>query len=220
MNEINAKLSGIKFKSIEQAVEHSIPVVSSQSGKIVAYLLPVGEWVLSQTALLMSIAKWRKKFMRFYLTQSETDLKSTTEYIQSKIHHDSSAIFFMIADEQNEIIGHIGFSNITAVSAELDNILLGEYTAIKDLMKDVELQSIDWIRNFLNIERIFLRVLSYNFLAINLHQECGFSLEQLVPIKRMQYSSKFIYEPCKQDETDLEFHLLVMSKNLKDVPIV
>jgi RimJ/RimL family protein N-acetyltransferase len=175
---------------------------------------------LSQEALLMSIAKWRNKFMRFYLSQSETDLKSTTEYIQSKINHDSSAIFFMITDEHYKIIGHIGFSNIEEVSAELDNILLGENTAIKGLMKDVEMQSIDWIRNFLNVEKIFLRVLSYNFLAINLHQECGFSIEQLVPIKRIQHPNKFTYEPCEQDETDLEFHCLVMSKYLKDAPIV
>ena len=80
MNEINIKLSAIKFRTIEQAMKHSIPIVSSHNGAVVAHLIPGGEWILNRTKLLMSIAVWRNKFMRFYLTQFKADLENATGY--------------------------------------------------------------------------------------------------------------------------------------------
>ena len=172
MNETNIKLNTIKFNTIEKAVENSISITSLQNGEVVAHLIPVGEWILSRTKVLMSIAEWRNKYMRFYLTQFDADLENATNYIQSKIHPNSSAIFFMIADEDYKILGHIGFSNINSNSAELDNILLGEASPVRNLMQDIENQSINWIHDFLGLEKIFLKVLSYNFLAIDLHEIC------------------------------------------------
>ena len=137
MNEINKKLNTIKFNSIERAIENSIPITSSQSSEIVAHLIPVGEWILNRTKVLMSIAEWRNKYMRFYLTQFDADLENATNYVQSKLNSNSSAIFFMIVDTHYKIIGHIGFSNIFSNTAELDNILLGEPSPVRNLMQDV-----------------------------------------------------------------------------------
>lgn len=220
MNEINAKLNTVKFNSIEQAVENSISIISSQNGEIVAHLIPVGEWILSRTKVLMSIAEWRNRYMRFYLTQFDADLANATNYIQSKIHSNSSAIFFMIADKQYKFIGHIGFSNISSTSAELDNILLGEASSVRNLMQDIENQSINWIRDFLSLEKIFLKVLSYNFLAIDLHEMSGFQVEERVPIRKMFYFNQQRYEPCLPEESNLEFHCLMMSKCLKISKVV
>jgi RimJ/RimL family protein N-acetyltransferase len=217
MNEINRKLNTIKFNSIEKAVENSISVTSSQNGEIVAHLIPVGEWISDRTKVLMSIAEWRNKYMRFYLTQFEADVKNATNYVQSKLNSNSSAIFFMIADGQYKIIGHIGFSNIYSKTAELDNILLGEASSVRNLMLDVENQSINWIRDFLGIEKIFLKVLSYNFLAIDLHELCGFQVEERLPIRKVHYFNQRKYEPCLSEESNLDFQCLVMSKKLATV---
>ena len=214
MNEINTKLSSIKFSSFEQAVENSISVTSSQNGEIVAHLIPVGEWILNRTKLLISIVEWRNKYMRFYLTQFDANLENATNYIQSKIHSNSSAVFFMIADEHYKILGHIGFCEITSTSAELDNVLLGEASSVRNLMQDVEIQSINWIRDFLNLEKIQLKVLSYNFLAIDLHEMCGFKVEERLPIRKVHYFNQRKYEPCLPEESNLDFYCLIMSKQI------
>ena len=217
MNETNIKLNTIKFNTIEKAVENSISITSLQNGEVVAHLIPVGEWILSRTKVLMSIAEWRNKYMRFYLTQFDADLENATNYIQSKIHPNSSAIFFMIADEDYKILGHIGFSNINSNSAELDNILLGEASPVRNLMQDIENQSINWIHDFLGLEKIFLKVLSYNFLAIDLHEICGFQVEERLPIRKVHYFNQRRYEPCLQVESNLDFQCLVMSKTLSNI---
>ena len=214
MNEINKKLNTIKFNSIEKAVENSVSITSHENGEITAHLIPVGEWVLSRTKVLMSIAEWRNKYMRFYLTQFDADLENATSYIQSKIHKNSSAIFFMIADREYKFIGHIGFSNIFSTAAELDNILLGEATSVRYLMQDIENQSINWIREFIGVEKIFLKVLSYNFLAIELHEMCGFQVEERLPIRKVHEINHQRYEPCLSNESNLDFQCLVMSKQL------
>lgn len=214
MNAINKQLNTVKFNSIEQAIENSIPITSSQNSEIVAHLIPVGEWILNRTKVLMSIAEWRNKYMRFYLTQFDADLENATNYVQSKLNSNSSAIFFMIADTQYKIIGHIGFSNIFSNTAELDNILLGEPSPVRNLMQDVENQSINWIRDFLGIDKIILKVLSYNFLAIDLHELCGFYVEERLPIRKVHYVNQRRYEPCLPRETNLDFQCLVMTKRL------
>ena len=214
MNEVNIKLNAIKFNSIERAVENSISITSSQNGEVVAHLIPVGEWILSRTKVLMSIAEWRNRYMRFYLTQFDADIENATNYIQSKIHSNSSALFFMIADKEYKIIGHIGFSNISSTAAELDNILLGEASSVRNLMQDIENQSIKWICNFLGLEEIFLKVLSYNFLAIDLHEMCGFQVEERLPIRKVHYFNQRRYEPCLPEESNLDFQCLVMTKRL------
>lgn len=216
MNEINQKLNTVKFNSIEQAVENSISITSSQNGEVVAHLIPVGNWILSRTKVLMSVAEWRNKYMRFYLTQFDADLENATNYILSKINPNSSAIFFMIADQQFKMIGHIGFSNIFSGTAELDNVLLGEVSPVRNLMQDVENQSIKWIVDFLDLEKIYLKVLSYNFLAIDLHQMCGFSIEDRLPIRKVHYFNQRRYEPCLIEESNLEFQCLIMSKHLSE----
>jgi RimJ/RimL family protein N-acetyltransferase len=214
MNEINTKLNKIKFGSIEQAVENSISITSSQNGQIVAHLIPVGEWILDRTKVLMSIAEWRNKYMRFYLTQFDADLGNATSYIKSKIHSNSSAIFFMIADQGYKIVGHIGFSNIDSTTAELDNILLGDAVPIRNLMQDIENQSIKWIHDFLGLEKVSLKVLSFNFLAIDLHEICGFQVEERLPIRKVHYFNQKRYELCLPEESNLDFQCLVMSKCL------
>jgi RimJ/RimL family protein N-acetyltransferase len=214
MNQINMKLSNMKFSSFEKAVENSISITSSQNAQIVAHLIPVGEWILNRTKLLMSIAEWRNKYMRFYLTQFDADLENATSYIQTKIHSNSPAIFFMIADENYKILGHIGFSEITSTGAELDNILLGEASSVRNLMQDVEIQSINWIRDFLGLKKIQLKVLSYNFLAIGLHEMCGFQIEERLPIRKVHYLNQTRYEPCLPEESNFDFQCLIMSKQL------
>ena len=215
MNEINIKLNTVKFGSLEQAIENSVSITSSQNGEIIAHLIPVGEWILNRKKILMSIVEWRNHYMRFYLTQFDANLENATSYIQSKIHSNSSAIFFLIADEQYRIVGHIGFSNISPTTAELDNILLGEAPSVRNFMQDVEIQSINWIRDFLDLDKILLRVLSYNFLAIDLHEMCGFHVEERLPIREVHYSNQRKYEPCLPEESNLDFQCVVMSKYLR-----
>jgi RimJ/RimL family protein N-acetyltransferase len=160
----------------------------------------------------MNIAKWRNKYMRFYFTQFEANLENATSYILSKTNLNSSSIFFMIADENFKIVGHIGISNIFEDSAELDNILLGEKTDIPNLMIDVENQVLNWIKDYLGIRKIILQLFSFNFLAINLHNECGFKVLESTPLRKVDYLSKIKFEPCGKSESDLNFTCITMVK--------
>jgi RimJ/RimL family protein N-acetyltransferase len=81
-------------------------------------------------------------------------------------------------------------------------------------MQDIENQSIKWIHDFLGLEKISLKVLSYNFLAIDLHEICGFQVEERLPIREVHYFNQRRYEPCLPEESNLDFQCLAMSKYL------
>jgi RimJ/RimL family protein N-acetyltransferase len=214
MSDIRFKLSKIKHGYKDKALESSLIVHNQEGNKVIAYLIPVGEWICSETDLLNDIAKWRNKFMRFYLTQFKADLDNARKYIRGKIESDPPSIFFIIADESLNYIGHIGFSNISTECAELDNVLLGRSTNVPYLMRLVETSCLNWAKDYLGISKIVLRVLSYNFLAINLHKECGFKIEQEVSIKKIFYPGYIKYEACDLDESDTLFSYLLMKREL------
>ena len=212
MSEIRFKLSKIKHGYKVKAIESSLIVHNQEGNKVIAYLIPVGEWICSETDLLNDIVKWRNKFMRFYITQFKADLDNARQYIRGKIESDPPSIFFIIADESLNYIGHIGFSNISTDCAELDNVLLGRSTNVPYLMKLVETSCLNWAKDYLGISKIVLRVLSYNFLAINLHKECGFKIEQEVSIKKIIYPGYIKYEACDLDVSDTLFSYLLMKR--------
>jgi RimJ/RimL family protein N-acetyltransferase len=213
MNEVKKKISQLKFHTFEEATSVAIPITNTNHNETIAYLIPCGEWIIEDARTLLEIAKWRNKFMRFYLTQFKANLENATSYMMSKTSLSSSSIFFMIADTKFRVIGHIGMSNIVGNSAELDNVLQGETSQIPNLMIAVERQFLEWATNHFGLKQVFLKVLSYNFLAINLHEQCGFKVSETISLRKVQYKKMFKYEPCQNTQSNLEFSCLVMEKN-------
>jgi hypothetical protein len=213
MNSINSKLASLKCHSLIEAVSKAIPIESSQSGLIVAHLIPVGDWILGRTSLIKSAAELRNKHMKSSLTQFEANLANTTQYFESRAFSNSPCISFIIADKNFKKFGFIGFSNIFREMAELDNILIDEKIMGSNFRLDVELQAIEWLRGYLNINKIFLKVLSFNQSEISLHHQCGFTIERIESLKRVFLDDKIKFEICDPDEADLDFSCMTMSRS-------
>jgi hypothetical protein len=84
MNEVKKKILQLKFRTFEEATSVAIPITKTNHSETIAYLIPCGEWIIEDAKTLLEIAKWRNKFMRFYLTQFEANLENATSYIMSK----------------------------------------------------------------------------------------------------------------------------------------
>jgi RimJ/RimL family protein N-acetyltransferase len=171
---ITKKIKDIKgFNATD--IDFLIPILKADGSKI-GELKPVNKKLIKEVEIVNSLTKWREKFTRYFLTQFQPTIQRTVNWLNNVVVASDNKVLFLIYNENNKLIGHIGLSNISVDSVEIDNLVRGEVGGDKDLIFFSEIALIDWVFYQLNVPLIVLNVFSNNFLAINLHKEVGFSI--------------------------------------------
>jgi RimJ/RimL family protein N-acetyltransferase len=133
-------------------------------------------------------------------------------YLSVKADPTDDSIIFLIKDPTDQTVGHIGLSNIDGDSAELDNVLLGRSPGIENFMDLVENCLIEWANTHLGITDIHLQVLSFNFLAIQLHERCGFQREASSPLRVDKGNGYPVLEKATPDTANVDYSCIFMRK--------
>lgn len=202
-------LSALKVDNFEQATLLSVPVFDN-SDNLIAKLIPIGEWALEDSSLIQKFTRWRKVYMRFFLSQFEATEQRTKSYLEDQvIMQDDRVLFAIYANDT--LTGHIGICNITDSSAELDNMIRGASGSNVDLMFYVERSCLQWAYKHLGVDTILARVISNNFLAKLLHERFGFILEKSTPLLKKMDKNTVTYEPCLDKYATEPFFLETMS---------
>lgn len=206
-------LDALKKDTFIEALGCSLGVVDDANNKI-AELVPIGNWALDDSELLSSFAAWRQRFMRFFLTQFTASKESTSGYLKKLSIDQGNRIFFAIY-VNDILVGHIGLSNITDSSAELDNIIRGVSGGHADLMYFSEKKLLDWAFTKLKVKTIDAQVMSKNFMALSLHERFGFKLKERHNLKKITNESSICYEVCDKEATE-KFFLDIIEVTKKD----
>lgn len=198
-------LEALKKDTFVDALGCSLEVIDDDDNKI-ADLVPIGNWALDDSELLGSFAAWRQIFMRFFLTQFTASKESTSGYLKKLSIGQSNRIFFAIY-VNDILVGHIGLSNITDSSAELDNIIRGVSGGHTDLMYFSEKKLLNWAFTELKVNTVHAQVMSKNFMALSLHERFGFKLKERHNLKKVKNESSISYEICDKEMATENFFL-------------
>lgn len=199
----------LKLDNVDQAWVSSLKIINTQV-ETIGFLVPVGSWILNDSQTVESIRHWRQRAMKNYLVQFESSYQRTWNYLQQKALLERTRILFMVAGLDGSFIGHVGLCNINNESAELDNLMRGVSGGAKDLMLHAEKTIIQWAFLNLQIEEIFLRVLSFNFLAIDIHKSLGFEIFEQIPLRMETQNGDKILVPCDPGQTNVNYCSYIM----------
>lgn len=197
-------LSGYKVLTVEAAIKLSIPI-SEQSGCEIPRLVPVGPWILKRPQLIQKINTWRNTNLRFYMKQNKVSLNDTYNFIMEKIHGNARSLLFLIRNVQGNYIGQISFSNFIGDTVQLINLVLGEKSNSMNLMELVELQSISWVKRKLGVNTVKTYVLSYNVLAMELHQMSNFVFHEEFFVKASHSANGKTLSICREEDSTCKF---------------
>ena len=195
----------MKSKTYADAIVLSLPIINS-AGSNIGRLIPVGPWIYCDTEKVSRISLWRQKSMRMFLIQFESSYEKTLSYLKKLSIEREDRIFFLIYDEKNDFIGHVGISNLVGSSAELDNLVRGVVGGDPRLIFYAELSIINWCFKKLRLENISVRALSYNWLVIKLHEEVGFILEEKIPLKKVIENSDISHTPVETKNSNVNYY--------------
>lgn len=195
----------LKKDTHEEALINAISVRDFSQIEI-AKLVPIGNWVFDDRILLESFTKWRKVFMRFFLSQFEPSIDSTKNFLKNLPINQINRILFAIY-VNGELMGHCGLSNVDNQSAEIDNIIRGKPGGPSDLMYFSEKSLLTWTFKVLAVKKVYGQIFSTNFLSLSLFKRFGFSLKEKLYLKKVFRNNMFSYETCTNKEATENFFL-------------
>lgn len=202
------KIKSLKKNTFDEAFANAISV-RNFDGTEIAKLVPIGNWALDDNLLIESFTKWRKTFMRNFLTHFTATENSMRDYLSGLSIPKNDRILFALY-VGGKLMGHCGLCNVSSKSAEADNIIKGTSGGPKDLMYFSEMALLSWAFNQVGVEFIYTRILSKNFLSLSLFKRFGFSLKEKIPLKKVKKGNSVTYEECRKSEATETFFLDLM----------
>jgi dTDP-4-amino-4,6-dideoxygalactose transaminase/RimJ/RimL family protein N-acetyltransferase len=157
-------------------------------------LIPLGE-NHQESKIFNKLMNWRINSQDWFPKKFNVTLDSTISWYKKQYLEKEDRILFLIESNSNPI-GHIGINEIdySNRSCELDNVIRGEISDVKDIMFKSSKIIIDWTKNSLNMENIYLRVFSDNTRAINLYERLGFIEISRSPLVKLNLDGEEMWE--------------------------
>lgn len=203
MSYIDA-ISLMKKSSFEEAFSSRI-FVSDNERNVIGCLVPVGEWILSDEAKIEQIRMWRQRTMRMFLTQFESTFEKTFGYLKNLSIAQKGRLFFLLYDDKNRFVGHVGIAGVDGTKGELDNLIRGADGGHPRLVYFAEVALLNWCFQNLDIVESDVRVLSYNWLVLSLHEEVGYKHIENIPLKKVTNDGVVFHEETTRDESNVKY---------------
>ena len=202
-------ISSMKRSTFSEALELSIDVFDKRKNTI-GKLVPVGDWILDDKDKIELIRSWRQRTMRMFLTQFESTYEKTFGYLKNLSIAQEGRIFFLIYDTDNRFIGHMGIADVDGKTGELDNLMRGVEGGDPRLVYFAEIALLDWCFKNLEITESDVRVLSYNWLVISLHEEVGYVHKEKIPLNKKTKDGVTFHDDVGDSESNVKYSCVKM----------
>jgi len=167
---------------------HMIPII--HNSRFMGYLVPViFSYKREHPEFASFIYKWREENQSFFANRFKGSLEKTEHWIDNLLLARRDRILFMIYCIKKEYVGHIGLASFDFKqrSCEIDNVIKGKKDVNPGTMTFALNTIITWSKNKLNVNDIYLRVLSHNTHAINFYEKNGFEKQYDIPLFRVEH---------------------------------
>jgi|TARA_B110000858_G_scaffold176958_1_gene211508 hypothetical protein len=205
----------MKADSFDDALSNALPIFDSKKNEI-GKLIPIGNWILTHTKKIENLSVWRQKNMKFFFSQFNSSCKRTLWYIKNLSIEKNNRIFFLIYTNNHKLIGHIGLAEIEKNFATMDNMVRGEEGGDPKLMYYSMIAIINWSFKILNIENLYGRIISYNWLTIFLYEEISFKIIERIPLKKIEENGEINHKDVDSSESNVRYFCTKVLLKKKD----
>ena len=134
------------------------------------------------------LSQWRIENPSLSPTRFPVSNERTENWLQKSILNNPFREMFMIQNTERKNIGHIGISemNFETSTVRIDSVMKGVKDECPGIMALVIGFLKTWCKNNLEAEYVDLVVLDDNIRAIKLYMSCGFSVVDIIPLKKQE----------------------------------
>jgi RimJ/RimL family protein N-acetyltransferase len=210
---LRKKIEG-KFDLLKNPMLYDDQIPVYNNSEVVAYLNPIQynfedlDYNLSEL-----LSRWRVENPSISTGTFKVTEERTSQWLLSHVLGRKDRIIFMISSLEDELLGHIGLSNVNYKnnSVELDSVLRGVKSSLPGLMTFSTKSMIDFAFNYFKFSDIYLSVFSDNFQAIRFYENLNFEEVDKIPLMKIEKDDEIKYEvTSKNSEIEFEKYYLKM----------
>lgn len=179
-DKIENRLSEIK-KSPDFTIE------LKQGSNLIGYLKPVTIASVHNTKDIQMLSDWRDNAQDSFPAQFKVTTEGTTRWLEKAVLDVKDRILFWVLDKDQNKIGHVGLFRFDYQNkfCELDNIMRGVQNSSPGIIEASCSALVDFCKQDLKLQDIYLRVFSNNARAISLYERLGFKETQRSPLRKV-----------------------------------
>jgi len=200
----------MKCVNYSDAKKKKIKIFDINKNKI-GSLIPVGSWILNDNLKIELISGWRKKNMKMFFTHFEISYDLTFKYLNDFSINQDNRLLFLIYDDSENFIGHMGLANLNNNKVELDNLMRGVVGGDPRLIYFAELALLNWSYVNLGINQFYVRFFSYNWISKNLHRSVGFYDEKFFSVNRLEKNNFIFHDLADKVNSNVDYKIIEMS---------
>ena len=185
--------------------------IKNQDAENVGELICVDRVLASDVSVVRDLTEWRKRFMKFFLTQFEATPERTKSWLEKVVLPSDDRLFFLICLPNGDAIGNFGICNLRPTSGELDNLIRGKNGGGPNLIFLSELAILSWMFGDLEYEKANLHVFSNNRPTIKLHTSVGFEISNSTPLSRLTSDESIEYLQNSEKGEPVKFNYLELT---------
>jgi len=202
-------IARLKVCQFDNATVLAIPV-KNLTGELIGKLVPVGSWILDDGEKIETIRTWRSKARRMFLTQLESTYEQTLGYLKSVSIEQASRLLFLLFDDTDKFVGHLGICSLTESACELDNFMRGASGGSPRLVYFAEVALLDWCFTTVGVTRCDVSVLTYNSMVIDLHAEVGFVKTEQKALRKVVLDGVTTHQVVDLAESNVDYGYVQM----------
>lgn len=187
IENVQAKLDDVKAGQVPIQLS-----LQDDSGNNVGVMRPLTAHYLEQIDVMAKLTDWRNAYMDNFLTHFVATPQRTRSWVENVLLRAEGQMLWLVYDQNEILVGHIGFKNLTMNSVLLDNAIRGERQGHPRLFIYAGKALVHWLWKTTSVQRIEGVILAENVSAIFMNRQIGFVGWKRRPlIKRIHESNTY-----------------------------
>ena len=179
-------------KVISSEVKLNI-AIEDENNQSVGFLKPITKNDIDNVKLLQTLTKWRSDNMEMFMTNFTATTERTRKYLDKVTDIGSRQTLFII-EEKGEIVGQVGWKDLTQNDAIMDNGMKGKRTINPKLLIYAHKSLAKWLFLNTNIKFIYGWLFTDNIPAIMMNKQIGWSQWIRYPMTKLINGDEWAWE--------------------------
>lgn len=171
-----------------------------ESGQPIGVMRPLTARHLDQTDVMEKLTDWRSANMANFLTHFVATPERTRAWLQNVLLKARGQMLWLVYDQEQHLVGHFGFKNLTPDSVLLDNAMRGERQGHPKLLVTAGQALVQWLWQTTSVQRIDAYVMADNVPSIMMNRQIGFQGWKRLPLTKKTFEGDTHFDMGEQGE--------------------
>lgn len=177
-----------------------------ETGQQIGVMRPITVRHLDQMDVMEKLTAWRNANMANFLTHFVATPERTRAWVRNVLLKARGQMLWLVYDQDQHLVGHFGFKNLTSDSVLLDNAMRGERRGHPKLFVTAGRTLLQWLWQTTSVQRIDAYVMADNVSSVMMNRQIGFGGWKRHPLIKRAHEGDTHWDMGDEGQTSPDGH--------------